>query len=80
VALTPDGRYGVSGCKDGTLQLWNLEGSERLRIIGGFWFRPLDETGRMEPFNGHTGRVTALAVTPDGLKIAALAIYAFWSI
>jgi WD40 repeat protein len=25
----------------------------------------------MEPFNGHTGCVTALAVTPDGLRVVS---------
>ncbi len=35
VALTPDGRFAISGSWDGTLRMWNLQSGESLRTLEG---------------------------------------------
>ncbi len=35
VAVTPDGRLGISGSEDGTLTLWDLEAGEKIIILTG---------------------------------------------
>ena len=37
VAVTPDGRYAVSGSEDMTLRLWELATSKCLRLFDGHW-------------------------------------------
>ena len=39
VALTPDGRRAVSGSRDKTLKVWDLETGEELRTLTGHWER-----------------------------------------
>ena len=54
VAVTPDGRYAVSGSGDEALKVWDLEKGEELRTLIG-------ERGRYAP-----NAVVAVAVTADG--------------
>ena len=50
VALTPDGRWALTGSDDGTARLWDLANlSKRPRV-----------------FEGHTEGIVSVALTPDG--------------
>ena len=35
VALTPDGRKGISGSSDKTVRVWDLESGECLKVLEG---------------------------------------------
>ena len=53
VALAPDGRKVVAGCRDGTIHLWTLDPPGTRPLV----------------LNGHTGTVTGVAFTPDGSAV-----------
>jgi WD40 repeat protein len=56
VAVTPDGRYIVSGSHDETVRVW-------------VWER---DTGKeVQKLTGHQREVTSVAVTPDGRYIVS---------
>ncbi|MEH2331060.1 WD40 repeat domain-containing protein, partial [Nostoc sp.] len=83
VALTPDGKKVISASYDYTLKLWNLERDLRQNkipplqalLLGFKWvigtiFKRNSQTGEDErTFKGHSQRVTAVALTPDGKKV-----------
>ncbi|MDM8550593.1 protein kinase [Desulfobacterales bacterium HSG2] len=56
VAMSPDGKLGLSGSMDHTLILWDLTTGKRIRS-----FREQDAS-----LSGHTDNVTSVAITPDG--------------
>ena len=53
VTVTPDGKRIISGSRDKTIRIWDLESGAP---IG-------------KPIEGHSNYVTAIAVTPDGKRI-----------
>ena len=55
VAVTPDGRRAVSGSRDNTLKVWDLESGQ-------------DVSEAARTLKGHTDYVYAAAVTPDGRR------------
>ena len=56
VAMTCDGKTGVSGDWDGNLWVWDLDtGEKRLRLLG----------------HRYNERITAVAVTPDGGRVVS---------
>jgi WD40 repeat protein len=55
--FTPDGRRVLSAGEDGTIQVWDASGGERLRV-----YRP--------PFGGGHGAVMAAALATDGNTLA----------
>jgi WD40 repeat protein len=59
VAVTPDGRYAISASDDQTLKVWDLSAA-RKRKPGP------DVSQAVATLAGHMGRVTGVAVTPDG--------------
>jgi len=56
VAVTPDGRYAVSGSVswDKTLRVWDLEGQQPPRVL-----------------EGHSDAVFTMAITPDGRRVVS---------
>jgi WD40 repeat protein len=56
-ALTPDGRLGLTGGRDGSVCVWDVSMSTKGQQAGGLYLHTL---------TGHTAAVAGLAVTPDG--------------
>jgi len=55
VAFSPDGTHIISGCNDGTIQVWDAHTGN---TIAG-------------PFKGHTKPVSSVAFSPDGMCIVS---------
>jgi WD40 repeat protein len=75
VAITPDGRQAVAGFFDGTLNLWDVQTGELLRTLSGSGSHGsavaivLDgRTVTPDWSQVRHSRVSALAITPDGMK------------
>ena len=63
VTISPDGKRAISASRDNTLCVWDLK---RAGDPGRLW--GLEEDWSVQTFYGHTGSVTAVAVTPDGKR------------
>ena len=69
MAVTPDGRRGVAASSDGTLRLWDLESGQTLRTLEGHTREASAVAATPESlFKVDKDRVSALAMTPDGLR------------
>jgi WD40 repeat protein len=66
-AVTPDGSQIVSASADQTLKLWDLPAFE----VGDASHAPLLVADCLRTFEGHTDRVTACLLTPDGRLIVS---------
>jgi WD40 repeat protein len=69
--VTPDGKRAVSGSRDHTCILWDLESGQALKTLKKpfslneiYWASKIDQG--FDTFAGHTSTVTAVSVTPDG--------------
>jgi WD40 repeat protein len=79
VAVTPDGRHVVSGSWDNTLRVWDLATGRTKRKLGiqvkkiDSPFSSLKGQAQQKPQSGqgHTGLVSAVAVTPDGRHVVS---------
>lgn len=79
VAMTPDAALAVSASRDGTLRVWNLSTGKCRRVLQGYGGQrrgsidvELSEEGTNIVLRGRTGKVKALAVTPEG-RLALIA-------
>jgi WD40 repeat protein len=61
VALSPDGKRLATGIRPSQVRLWSLEG----------WKAGKPPPGALATLEGHTGRVTALAFSPDSRLLAS---------
>jgi WD40 repeat protein len=64
MAFTPDDQRIVSGCSDGTIQIWNKEG----KLV--FSTSLIDKN-----YNSTNREITKIAISPDGTRIAAYLNY-----
>jgi len=79
IAITPDGRFGLSGGGDGIIRVWDLGRlpGQELRESGDNTVRRQHSSIRVwdlphsAELEGHTKEVTALALTPDGRLLAS---------
>jgi WD40 repeat protein len=79
VAVTPDGRHVVSDSHDKTLRVWDLATGRTKRKLGiqvkkiDSPFSCLKGQAQQKPQSGqgHTGLVSAVAVTPDGRHVVS---------
>jgi WD40 repeat protein len=62
VAFSPDGKTIVSGSKDNTLRLWNLQGNQ-LQVFRGH--------NESTDYAGNKGGVNSVAFSPDGKTIVS---------
>jgi WD40 repeat protein len=58
LAITPDGKQIVSGSQDKTIRIWDIETGKTVRMIRG------------EVAPGNWGTIFALALSPDGRRLA----------
>ena len=63
LAVTPDGRYAVSGSKDRTVRLWDVAAGSEIRTLGAFESKAAS----------FIGEVAAVAISPDGRYVVAAA-------
>jgi hypothetical protein len=63
VAFASDGKRALSGGGDNTIRLWHIDAARAAKAVKGV---PVQQEVRR--FEGHTGRVTAVAFTPDGRR------------
>jgi len=90
VAISPDGRYILSGSLDRTARLWNLAtGQEVWRFVGhtgtiglaGYVY--ILANGEVTGFVGHTGTTGlagAIAFTPDGRRMLTAGTARLWDV
>jgi len=65
VAISPDGRFALSGSKDNTLRLWDIKTGECLRTFGPLWERSTQSITGRYPF-WTKGEIDSVAISPDG--------------
>ena len=68
VAWSPDGKRLASGGNDKVIQVWELAKDIRGNFLTSFLF---SNRGNLA-FRGHTGRINAIAWSPDGRRIASV--------
>ena len=67
VAISPDGRYALSGNWNTTLTLWNISADKQ--ITQPSRGRRSQDNSIIRTFTGHTDRVNSIAFSPDGSQI-----------
>jgi polar amino acid transport system permease protein len=66
VALSPDGSL-VAADDGSDIQIWDTRTGEPVQHLEGYW----EDEATREDWLGHTGEVTALAFSPDGMVLAS---------